>query len=280
MIAKIKAAGAYQVLAHGNAWAEADAYLRDVVMPRSGKGDAAVYVPPFDHPDIWEGNASLMREVLGQMPGGEAPDVVVCSVGGGGLLNGIGIALEERNKGWPTIVGVETAGAESLAASLSAGSLVTLPRITSKATSLGCARVTQMTLDIAQRPEYRGAVLTDGEAAMGCWRLAEEERVMVELACGVSVAVCLGGRLERALGRRVRPEEKVVVVVCGGSNVTVGMLEGWKGEFGGLEHGERGVGEEKEVDEPIIQEEIYQEERVRKQRRWEGGEVLQLEAKL
>ncbi|KAK3196954.1 hypothetical protein GRF29_1536g97956 [Pseudopithomyces chartarum] len=42
MIAKIKAAGAYQVLAHGNAWAEADAYLRDVVMPRSGKGDAAV----------------------------------------------------------------------------------------------------------------------------------------------------------------------------------------------------------------------------------------------
>ena len=70
-----------------------------------------------------------------------------------------------------------------------------------------------------------------------------------------------------------------MVVVCGGSNVTVGMLEGWKGEFGALEH-EVGEGEEKEVDEPIIQEEIYQEERMRKQRRWEGGDVLQLEAKL
>ena len=278
MIHKIRTAGAHAVIPHGDAWADADRYMRESVMPLAG--DAAIYAPPFDHEDIWEGNATLMREVLSQMPGGEAPDVVVCSVGGGGLLNGVGIALQERGGTWPTIVGVETAGAESLAAAVKADSLVTLPRITSRATSLGCARVTQMSLDIARRPEFRGCVLQDGEAAMGCWRLADDERVMVELACGVNVALCYGGRLEKALGRKVRKEEKVVIVLCGGSNVTLGMLEEWRREYGYLEDEEK-MGE-KEVDGPMIEEPVYEEERVRVPgRRWaEEGEVLQLEAKL
>lgn len=70
---------------------------------------------------------------------------------------------------------------------------------------------------------------------MGCWRLADDERLMVEMACGVNVALCYDGRLEKVLGRKVRPEEKVVIVLCGGSNVTFDMLSKWKDEFGGVE---------------------------------------------
>ena len=68
----------------------------------------------------------------------------------------------------------------------------------------------------------------------GAWRFADDERMMVELACGVNVALCYGGRLEKALGRAVRPEDKVVIVVCGGSNISIEMLAGWKREFGDL----------------------------------------------
>ncbi|PVH95496.1 tryptophan synthase beta subunit-like PLP-dependent enzyme [Periconia macrospinosa] len=239
MVAKIKAAGAYDVLQHGAAWADADRYMREEVMPLAGA--SAIYTPPFDHPDIWAGNSTVMHEIAAQMPDGSLPDVIICSVGGGGLLNGVMQALDTlpspHSPSPPTIIGLETAGADSMHASVKARSLVTLPEITSQATSLGCARVTRQTLDYALRPNVISAVLPDAEAAMGCWRLADDEGMMVELACGVNVALCYDGRLERVLGRKLRGEEKVVVVLCGGSNVTVDMLAGWRREFGYLEEG-------------------------------------------
>jgi L-serine/L-threonine ammonia-lyase len=66
---------------------------------------------------------------------------------------------------------------------------------------------------------------------MGCWRFADDEKSLVELACGVNLALCYGGRLDKALGRKVKSDEKVVIIVCGGSNVTTAMVEGWRQEY-------------------------------------------------
>lgn len=245
MVAKIRAAGAREVVQIGASWAEADGYLREVAMGEAeSRGEEAVYVPPFDHEDVWRGNGTVVHEVNQQLRGlGEtAPGVVVCSVGGGGLFNGIVDAVEElAGSGWArtTVLALETEGAHSLAHSLARNELSTLPAITSQATSLGATRVSSRTFELAQQHIPTGrvktAVLSDAEAAMGCWRFAEDERVLVELACGVAVAVCYGGRLERVLGRKVSKEEKVVIVVCGGSNVSTQMIEGWRREFGDLD---------------------------------------------
>lgn len=155
-----------------------------------------------------------MYEIAAQMPG-SAPDAIICSVGGGGLINGVCQAMDDLNMHNTTVLAMETAGAESLHASLQARQVITLDKITSKATSLGCARVTDATFKYAQRSTVRSVVLPDAEAAMGCWRLADDERIMVELACGVNVALCYDGRLEKALGRPVQPEDKIVIVLCG-----------------------------------------------------------------
>ncbi|KAJ4984470.1 serine family amino acid catabolism-related protein [Stagonosporopsis vannaccii] len=232
MVTKLRAAGAYDVISYGAAWRDADAYLREHVMPYYSQYEGAtIYCPPFDHQDIWTGNSTVMHEIASQMPEGDAPDVIICSVGGGGLINGICQAMDSINMTTPTILAVETAGAESLAASLSAKEVITLPKITSKATSLGCARVTDRTYEYSQRDNVRSVVLPDGVAAMGCWRLADDERMMVELACGVNVALCYDGRLEKALGRPVKKDDKVVIVLCGGSNVTSSMLCDWRQEY-------------------------------------------------
>ena len=241
-------------------------------------GEAAIYAPPFDHPDIWHGNSSLMYEIASQMPPSAPADIIICSVGGGGLLNGIAMALDDLNlTSTTTIVGVETAGADSLAAAVRARELVTLPEVTSQATSLGCARVTQRTLDIALRENFVGAVLPDAEAAMGCWRLADDERVMVELACGVNVALCYDGRLEKALGRKVRTDERVVIVLCGGSNVTFAMLEEWRREYSYLE---REPQTQPSLSSPVPEYEPEIPSRAPVQRHWDNEEVLQLAAKL
>ena len=46
-------------------------------------------VPPFDHKDIIEGQATVAHEIAGQMPGGRTPDIIVLPVGGGGLAAGV-----------------------------------------------------------------------------------------------------------------------------------------------------------------------------------------------
>lgn len=259
MISKIRDAGATAVVQRGATWSEADHYLREeVLLAGDGDGDGdpknGVYVPPFDHPDVWAGAATMVGEWQRQMgSGGGKPklDAVVCSVGGGGLFAGImtGLLSEEeeeeggkssRRRGGggeddkvllPRVLAVETAGADSLAQSLAAGELVTLPHLTSIATSLSASRVAARAFSLAQLPNVMSVVLQDAEAAMGCWRLADEERMLVEPACGASVALCYGGRLRR-LVPGLGPESRVVVVVCGGSNVTLEMLVEYRRMYG------------------------------------------------
>lgn len=96
--------------------------------------------------------------------------------------------------------------------------------------------MTRQTLDYALHSNVKSVVLSDAEAAMGCWRLADDERIMVEMACGVNVALCYDGRLEKVLERKLKREDKVVIVLCGGSNVTVDMLAKWREEFGWVEN--------------------------------------------
>lgn len=250
MVAKLKAAGASEVIQHGDSWMYADTFLRETVIPerekrgQNGKLDGAeigVYVPPFDHEDIWDGNASLVDELAWQMPDGVQPDAIVCSVGGGGLFAGVMQGLDRV--GWSgseshkpvQVLAVETAGADSLHQSVEAGHRVILPRMTSLAKSLGAVRVCERAFDFAlhrRTDQVTTLVLPDAEACRACCRLADDEHLLVEPACGVSVALCYDPHLLRRLVRDFSPDTRVVVVVCGGSDVSVDKLVRWREMFG------------------------------------------------
>ena len=236
MIEKIKKAGAFEVLQEGASWRDCDTFMREVVMKRcEERGESAVYVSPFDHRDIWEGHATMFEEVAREL-GKEVPDWIVCSAGGGGLFCGVVEGVKKQGwEGKTKVLVVETEGADALDLSLKKGEQVTLPGITSIATSLGAVRVGDKTWELASQGlkdgSVRNVVLSDAEAAMGCWRLLEDENLLVEAACGVNTALCYDGRLEKALGRKPRPDESVVIVVCGGSNISLEMIEEWKKEY-------------------------------------------------
>lgn len=250
MIEKLRAAGATDVIQHGASWFEADAYLRENFIDNQdeaiARGKKNVYVPPFDHPDIWEGAASMVSEIAAQLPPieeetdrpGFPADVIICSVGGGGLFNGIirGLkdyppSLSASSEASPEkkvqVLAVETKGADSLAHSLQHGSLQSLPGITSLATTLGALCVAPQTLQNAQSPpshvEVKSVVGSDADAARGVVCLADELRLQVELACGISVGATAGGKL-KDLVPDLRPESRVVVIVCGGNYITAEMI--------------------------------------------------------
>ncbi|CAI7628341.1 unnamed protein product [Penicillium crustosum] len=259
MINKIRAAGASNVIRHGASWFEADAYMRETFIEnqdQDSKSDVLVrniYIPPFDHHDIWQGAGTLVDEIIKQLPPRDKvddktdkycsfpADAIVCSVGGGGLLNGIIEGLERHLPAYqPTtlpkqakqvqILAAETAGADSLAHSLRMGSLQPIPAITSQAITLGALSVAQKTLKNAQFPppgvEVTSIVGTDADAAMGVVRLCDELRLEVELACGISVQVGLN-RLREVM-TDLTPDSRVVIIVCGGNDVTPEMITDYR----------------------------------------------------
>ncbi|PLB36601.1 putative L-serine dehydratase [Aspergillus candidus] len=265
MISKLRAAGATDVVQHGASWFEADTFLRQSYIDEgchdragSERNQKNIYVPPFDHPDIWTGAGTMVSEIAAQLPprdgesaGGFPADAIICSVGGGGLFKGIVEGLDtylplRADSQTPLkpvrVVAAETKGADSLAYSLRAGSLQSLEAITSQATSLGALCVAPKVLESALSPpagvEVVSYVGSDGDAARGVVRLADEMRLQVELACGISVEAAVAEKLKTSVPG-LEPDGRVVVVVCGGSNISAEMVaeyrqrlqDGWESGF-------------------------------------------------
>ncbi|KAJ5860842.1 uncharacterized protein N7529_008152 [Penicillium soppii] len=222
MLDKIRAAGAADVIRHGETFSEAGEYMRETIMKTSNGNDYDVIkiaLHPFDNQPIWEGNSTIIDELETQLPPATSPedkkayndralplDSIICSVGGGGLLNGLVQGIEKRRQkkqatsaSTPNpihLLAIETAGTDSLAAAIAKNSLVSLPKITSQAISLGAVRVSETTFQYAVSPppgiQVHSAVLSDADAARGVLRLANDERLLVELACGVCVEAAIG----------------------------------------------------------------------------------------
>jgi L-serine/L-threonine ammonia-lyase len=235
MIAKLKTAGAHDVIVHGANWREADTHLREVVIKDAGdKGIKGIYVPPFDGEAIWDGAATMVEEwerQLGVLEGkeeGEA-DVVICSVGGGGLLSGLCQGIEASSSK-TRVIAVETKGADSLNQSVKAEYLVTLPGITSIATTLGATQVCSKALAYALEDHVSSVVVSDKEAVAACVQFAEEERMLVEPACGATLAIVYRDILKKVIDD-VKEDTKVVVVVCGGSTVGLEQMLQFKQDY-------------------------------------------------
>ncbi|KAI2463376.1 pyridoxal-phosphate dependent enzyme [Annulohypoxylon bovei var. microspora] len=238
MIDKLRLLGA-EVHQVGLNWALADAHMRSELLAHDPAG---VYVPPFDHPDIWEGASTIVDELVAQVKPYDVSQVdgIICNCGGGGLLNGIMSGVESNfpSQPKPQVLAVETIGAESLNASVVAGRLVTLPAITSIATSLGAPRVSERSFRWSREAAHlRSVVVSDAQAVAGALRFADDARVLVEVACGATIATVYNGDLRRVMGGEGLGDEEwsrknVVVIVCGGSNVSLEMLRAWGEEFG------------------------------------------------
>lgn len=176
------------------------------------QNNAATYIPPFDHPVLWDGHATMIDEVVAQ--GMQPPDAVIVAVGGGGLACGV---LEGMNRqGWTHIplIAVETEGADAFAQSLHAGQRITLPQITSKATSLGAKTVTQRLMQWSQEHFIKSVVVSDAQAEQGSRAFAHDQRLLIELSSGAALSLVYENH------PIVHQYQSLLVIVCGGLNIS------------------------------------------------------------
>ncbi|MDT7553212.1 MAG: threonine dehydratase, partial [Pseudonocardiales bacterium] len=90
------------------------------------RNSGATVVPAFDDPRTIAGQGTVGVEIVAQL--GKAPDLVVLPVGGGGLVAGVASWLAAAHPA-VRVIGVEPAGAASMAAALAAGAPVALPEL-------------------------------------------------------------------------------------------------------------------------------------------------------
>jgi threonine dehydratase len=200
-----------EIVIHGEAWDDAN-----ILATRVALESERAYIHPFDDPAVMAGQATMVTELLQQSA---APDLIVASIGGGGLISGI-ISAAKHWSPATRVVGVETQGADSMFQSRKAGRIVELPAITSIAETLGARKTQPAQFEIVMRHVFELVTVTDGSAVQALLEILASEKLLTEPAASCSVAALLDGAIE------VKPGENVVVVLCG-ANVSMESLRNW-----------------------------------------------------
>jgi len=174
-------------------------------------------IPPFDHPDIIAGQATVGVEIAADLP-----DVatVVVPVGGGGLISGVVRGLAAAGSG-ARVVGVEPAGAPKLTRSLAAGRPVTLERTASLADGLITLTVGALPFAVLQADAARlaGVVTVEDDSIREAVHFLHRDcGLTVEPSGAATTAALRSGALDPF---RIPP----LVLVVSGGNVDPALLE-------------------------------------------------------
>jgi threonine dehydratase len=172
------------------------------------KKTGGVFVHPFDDDRVMSGQGTVGKEIVDELGGGV--DVVLCPVGGGGLVAGVGTYLKS-SIAHVQIVAVEPAGAASMVAALHAGKPVTLKALDSFVDGAAVATVGARTFAIARRLIDRTVVVPEGAVCTAMIDLYQNEGIVTEPAGALAAAAL------PKLGRGLRGKT-VVCIVSGGNN--------------------------------------------------------------
>lgn len=171
----------------------------------------AIVIHPYNDPRIIAGQGTAAAELLEQAPD---LDMVLCPVGGGGLISGTAIAVAAIQPD-TLVVGVEPAGADDAYQSLNAGHIITCDEPLTMADGL---RANLGELTFAAIQSHVGRIVTVSEASIGqAMRLVwERMKILIEPSAAVPVAALLEAP-EHFVGQRVG-------VILSGGNVDLDNL--------------------------------------------------------
>src|SRR5690242_5501073 len=203
----IKENGA-EVVKFGKYHADREAKAREIA-----NQTGAVFVPPFNDPDIIAGQGTCGLEIAQQL---DDFDSVIVPVGGGGLISGIAIAFKSL-KPSANLFGVEPTGATKMAASLSAGKIVRIDDPKSIADGLIPASVGELTLEACRKNVDGMFSVSDDEILSAMKLLIQDAHIFPEPSGSAPLAVLSKIEESKKLGDRV-------VLVISGGNVSLNLL--------------------------------------------------------
>ena len=177
----------------------------EIAARRLAAEQGKTYVAPYNDPDVVAGQGTLGVELSEQAP---QLDAVFVSVGGGGLIGGMGTALERLSPN-TQVVGVWPENSPCMLRSLEAGRLLEVPeRPTLSDGTAGGIEPGSITFPICQSVIDARITVSESEIAAAMRDVAATDHWIVEGAAGVALA----GLIKTAASWQSR---RVAVVLCG-----------------------------------------------------------------
>ena len=163
----------------------------------------ALVTHAYDQIEVVAGAGTLAAEI--ELQGGGAPDSVLVSVGGGGLIAGLAAGFADRSR----VIALEPERAPTLYAARQAGHPVDVAVSGIAADSLGAQRIGNIAWEVTQKHVAEAMVLSD-EAIRAAQRwLWTEMKLAVEPAAALGLAALQTGSYQP------QPGEKVCLILCG-----------------------------------------------------------------
>lgn len=166
-----------------------------------------VFIPPFDHIKVIEGQATVGKEILDELSG---IDFIFVPIGGGGLCAGVGQYFKTYSPN-TKIVGVEPQGAPSMKEALKAGKPVVLDKIQRFVDGASVKKVGDLTFELSKDLISEMLLVPEGKVSSTILQLYNEDAIVAEPAGALSIA-SLEQYADKIKGKRV------VCIVSGGNN--------------------------------------------------------------
>ncbi|HEY6497135.1 MAG TPA: threonine ammonia-lyase [Trebonia sp.] len=172
---------------------------------RFAETTGAVFIHPFDHPDVVAGQGTLGFEIIEQCP---AVRTILVPAGGGGVAAGITVAVQALD---PSIrvIGVQASAVPGLVASAAAGAPVQVVGAPTMADGIAVQRPGDIPFAILASSSVQLVAVSEAALARALLLCLERAKQVVEPSGAAGVAALLEG-----LGD---VEPPVVVVLSGGN---------------------------------------------------------------
>ena len=201
-----KSYGAEVVLVHG---VYDDAHTKAVEL-QNERG--YTFVHPFNDENVIAGQGTIGAEILAELPDAE---VIVCAVGGGGLISGVALAAKAINPN-VKVYGVQAEGAASMYEAIKAGGPVSLAGVSTFADGIAVKKAGSITYGIVSKYVDGIVTVSEDEIAGAILTMIEKQKMISEGAGAVSVAAVMTGKIPC--------KGKKTVCVISGGNIDVGIL--------------------------------------------------------
>lgn len=208
-IAAVRQLGA-EVVLHGNTYDEARDHVSELAAS-SGR----TLIPPYDHPLVIAGQATVGVEIMQQRE--RPPAAIFVPIGGGGLISGIALHVKAVAP-QVRIIGVEPDEAPCMHAALAAGKVVTLDRIGIFADGAAVRRAGDENFRICRSLVDEIVLVDNDEICAAVKDIFEDTRAIPEPAG----ALALAGLKQYVAREQLRDAD--LVAVFSGANVNFDRL--------------------------------------------------------
>ncbi|MGL5244760.1 MAG: threonine ammonia-lyase, partial [Sarcina sp.] len=180
---------------------------------RIEKHHGATFLHPFNDIDVIYGQGTVGLEIIEDLPD---VDIIICPIGGGGLISGVSLAAKSSNPNIK-IIGVQATGANAMEQSFKEGHLINIDKVDTIADGIAVKQPGTLTYEIIKDYVDDIVTVTDNEIVEAFFTLSEKHKLLAEASGVVSLA---------ALKKLKVKDKKVVSVISGGNidMVTISAL--------------------------------------------------------